>query len=169
MEVTGFRLDCGSGEQSGTGSHLGRQGVPRASSGLVLTSGTTVCPHATPLPLLFRTSPRGSQHWTTYMVYPSLHPGSRMKPIDSGDMGGCPAPEGKVKGLGILTIWELRHTWLRLQETQQTHPEMHVHTDRHTHTQGKYPPCPLQTDMQSHIRAVPSSTQHTCSGWAHSE
>lgn len=80
-----------------------------------------------------------------------------MKPIDSGDMEVCPAPEGKVKGLGILTIWELRPTWFRLQETQQTHPEMHVHTDRHTHTQGKYPPCPLQTDMQSHIRAVPST------------
>lgn len=75
--------------------------------------------------------------------------------------GGLP----RVKGLGILTIWELRHTWIRLQENQQTHPEMHTHTDRHTHTQGKGPLCPLQTDTFSHL----SSPQHARSGWAHFE
>lgn len=44
------------------------------------------------------------------MVYPSLHPGSRMKPIYSGDVEFCPAPVSQVKGLGVLTFWEPRHT-----------------------------------------------------------
>lgn len=34
---------------------------------------------------------------------------------------------------------------------------MHVHTDRHTHTQGKYALCLLQTDPHSHTRAAPSA------------
>lgn len=67
--------------------------------------------------------------------------------------GGLP----RVKGSGVLTGWEPRHTWLRLEENQQAHPETHTHTDRHTHTQGGRPPRPLRTDTQPPARAAHSA------------
>lgn len=69
---------------------------------------------------------------------------------------------GKEKGLGILTLWELRHVWNRLQESQQTHPEIHTHMDRLAHTQDE---CPPQTGTFSHS----SSSWHPQLGWAHCE
>lgn len=49
---------------------------------------------------------------------------------------GAPRPDDQVKGLGILTVWELRHGWIRLQENQQAHPVTPTGTDRLAHTRA---------------------------------
>lgn len=77
-----------------------------------------------------------------------------MKPVYFGDMEASPDPVGEVKGSGNTHHLGVRHTWIRLRENQQTHPEMHTHMDRHTHTQDK---CPPLMDTHSHIQAVPST------------
>ena len=71
-----------------------------------------------------------------------------MKLTYSGDMGTSPGPEGKVEGLGILTIWEPGTLGSDFRKPSRL-------TQRCTHarmtgslTQDM---CPPQTDTHSHL------------------
>lgn len=73
-------------------------------------------------------------------------------------MEASPVFVGQVKGLGILTIWELRYVWIRLWENQQTHPVILTFRDS-----GQ-----MRT-KEGHTFSHPSGSQHPQPGWVHCE
>lgn len=132
-------------ELPGTGSQMGRQRLPRASFGLVVMSGTSRRPvHLRASFPLFRSRSRGSRLWTISFF---IAPGRRMKLTYSVDMGASLGPGGQGGRSGNTHHLGARHAWIRFQETQPTHPEMHPRTTGSL-TQDT---CLPQTDTHSHL------------------